>query len=297
MTLDATMLKVGEIVAQARETLRAGGVPSDEAAGDAEFLARHALRWSLTEFVLARGECPPPGFRERFAVLIARRLQREPVSQIVGYREFWGLEFEVTRDVLTPRPETETVIEAALEAFPRDAPIVIMDVGTGSGCLAIALATEFPAATLIASDISLAALDVARRNAARHGIQQRIAFRRSVDNLGIEDDVDLIVSNPPYIALHDAALLPIEVRDYEPHVALFGGPDGLDIYRRLLDQARQAIGDAGRLIVEVGYGQAADVTALAGEARWERARVHRDLQGIERVLTFRAAPQEDTSDE
>ena len=296
MTLDASLPKLGEIVAQARETLRAGGVPPDEAAGDAELLARHALTWSLTQFVLARGEWPPPDFHDRFAALIARRLQREPVSQIVGYREFWGLDFEVTRDVLTPRPETELVVEAALEAFPRDAAPVIMDVGTGSGCLAIALATEFPAAMLIASDVSLPALTVARRNAARHGVYHRIAFLHNGD-LAPEDDVDLIVSNPPYIALRDAELLPVEVRDYEPHVALFGGPDGLDIYRKLLGEARQAIGEDGRLIVEVGYGQAADVTELAREARWERERVHRDLQGIERVLTFRAAPQEDTSDE
>jgi release factor glutamine methyltransferase len=296
MTLDATQLRIGEIVAQARETLRAGGVPPDEAAGDAEFLLRHAFRWSLTEYLLARGEFPSPDFRERYAALIARRRQREPVSQIVGYREFWGLEFEVTRDVLTPRPETETVIEAALEAFPRDAAPVIMDVGTGSGCLAIALATEFPAAMLIASDVSLPALTVARRNAARHGVYHRIAFLHNGD-LAPENDVDLIVSNPPYIALRDAELLPVEVRDHEPHVALFGGPDGLDIYRKLFDEARNAIGDDGRLIVEVGYGQAADVTALAHEARWERVRVHRDLQGIERVLTFCAAPQEDTGDE
>jgi release factor glutamine methyltransferase len=298
MTLDATLLKVGEIVAQARETLRAGGVPPDEAAGDAEFLARHALGFDLTQYALARNELPSPDFPQRFAALIARRLRREPVSQIVGYREFWGLDFEVTRDVLTPRPETELVIEAALEAFQRDAPIVILDIGTGSGCLAIALATEFPAAMLIASDISLPALAVARRNAARHGVQNRIAFLHTRE-LAPENDVDLIVSNPPYVPLRDEARLAVEVRDYEPRVALFGGPDGLDIYRGLLHANRQAIavGDAGRLIVEVGYGQAADVTALARAARWERERVHRDLQGIDRVLTFRAAPREDTSDE
>jgi release factor glutamine methyltransferase len=202
----------------------------------------------------------------------------------------------VTRDVLTPRPETETVIEAALEAFPRDAEIIIMDVGTGSGCLAIALATEFPSAMLIASDISLPALTVARRNAARHEVSHRIAFLHTGD-LAPENDVDLIVSNPPYISLRDAELLPVEVRDYEPHVALFGGPDGLDIYRKLLHEAGGAIEDCGRLIVEVGYSQAADVTALAHEAGWERERVHRDLQGIERVLTFRAAPREDITDE
>jgi release factor glutamine methyltransferase len=288
-------MTLGELVAQARETLLAGGVPADEAAGDAEFLARHALGFDLTQYALARNQLPSPEFPQRFATLIARRLQREPISQIVGYREFWGLDFEVTRDVLTPRPETELIVQAALDAFPCDAPIVIMDVGTGSGCLAVALATEFPAAMLIASDISLPALAVARRNATRHGVQHRIAFLHSGD-LAPENDVDLIVSNPPYIALRDAALLTVEVREYEPHVALFGGPDGLDIYRSLLRASRQAIavGDDGRLILEVGYGQAGAVTDLAGAQRWDRVRVYRDLQGIDRVLTFQPVPQRDT---
>ena len=281
-------MTLGELVAHARGALLAGGIPADEAAGDAEFLARHALNCDLNQYVLARGQVPPPEFQQRFATFIARRLRREPVSQIVGYREFWGLDFEVTRDVLTPRPETELIIQAALDAYPRDAPIVIMDVGTGSGCLAVALATEFPAAMLIASDISRPAIAVARRNAVRHGVQHRIAFLHSGD-LAPENDVDLIVSNPPYIALRDVDTLPVEVRDYEPHVALFGGADGLDIFRVLLRAARQAIGHDGRLIVEVGYGQAADVTGLARDARWQRERVHRDLQGIDRVLTFRAA--------
>ena len=289
-------MTLGELVAQARETLLAGGVPRNEAAGDAEFLARHALGWDLTTFALARGERPPVEFHERFAALIARRVKREPVSQIVGYREFWGLEFEVSRDVLTPRPETELVVEAALEAFPRDAPIVIMDVGTGSGCLAVALATEFPAAMLIASDISLPALAVARRNATRHRVQHRIAFLHSGD-LAPEHDVDLIVSNPPYVAMRDAALLAVEVREYEPHVALFGGPDGLDVYRGLLRATRQAlaVGDDGRLILEVGYGQAGPVSDLARAQGWDRERVHRDLQGIDRVLTFQPAPQRNTA--
>ena len=286
-------MTLGELVAQARETLLTGGVPADEAAGDAEFLARHALGFDLTEYALARNQLPAPEFPRRFAALIARRVQREPVSQIVGYREFWGLDFEVTRDVLTPRPETELIIQAALDAFPRDAPIVIMDVGTGSGCLAVALATEFPAAMLIASDISLPALAVAGRNATLHGVQHRIAFLHSGD-LGPENDVDLIVSNPPYIALRDGQTLPVEVRDYEPHVALFGGADGLAVFRVLLRAARQAIAlaDDGRLILEVGYGQAGDVTDLARTAHWERERLYRDLQGIDRVLTFRPRQEE-----
>jgi len=276
---------LAELVAEARAALLAGGVPADEAAGDAEVLARHVLAWDFTQWVLKRQRAPPPDFEQQFAELLARRLRREPVSQIVGHREFWGLEFEVTRDVLTPRPETETLIEAALEAFDRQSKIVIMDVGTGSGCLAIALATEFPSAGLIASDVSYPALQVARRNAVRHGVEHRIAFLHSGD-LAPEDDVDLIVSNPPYIALRDREVLPIEVRDYEPHVALFGGEDGFDVYRALLHGARSAISSHGRLILELGHGQANAVTEIAHQEQWQVERIRRDLLGIERALTL-----------
>jgi release factor glutamine methyltransferase len=277
---------LAELVAEARAALLAGGVPADEAAGDAEVLARHALSWDLTQYVLGRQQPVSAEFQERYAALVARRVAREPVSQIVGHREFWGLEFEVTRDVLTPRPETETVVEAALDAFDRQSPIVIMDVGTGSGCLAIALATEFPAARLIASDVSHPALEVARRNAARHGVQHRIAFLQS-GHVAPEEDVDLIVSNPPYIALRDRETLPMEVRNYEPHVALFGGEDGLDVYRALLREGRGAISHDGRLIIEIGQGQTNAVTGLAHQEGWQIERIRRDLLGLERALTLK----------
>src|SRR5262249_3822416 len=154
-------------------------VPPDEAPGDAELLARHVLGWDLTQFTLRRHEPVPGGFDRVFGELIARRARREPVSQIVGHREFWGLEFEVTPDVLTPRPETELVVQAALDVQPDQLaswPPIIVDVGTGSGCIAIALATELREATFVASDASLAALSVAQRNAVRHGVSRRIAF-------------------------------------------------------------------------------------------------------------------------
>jgi release factor glutamine methyltransferase len=285
------MVTVAEAIARARETLLAGGVPADEAAGDAEVLARHALGWDLARLVADRRNPAPPDFDERYAALIARRLTREPVSHIIGRREFWGLDFEVTRDVLAPRPETETLIEAALAAFPRDARIVIMDVGTGSGCLAIALATEFPNATFTATDVSPPALAVARRNAATHGLSHRIAFQHGGD-LASGHDVDLIVSNPPYIALRDAETLPMEVREYEPHVALFGGADGLDAYRTLLAEGLRAIGPKGRMILELGYDQAPRVAALARDAGWEVEAVRRDLQGIERALTLGPATED-----
>jgi release factor glutamine methyltransferase len=279
-------MTVGEAVARARQRLLAAGVPADEAPGDAEVLARHALEWDLTRYAVGRREAPPPDFAARYDALVARRLTREPVSQIVGHREFWGLDFEVTRDVLTPRPETELVVRAALDVSSQP-PSVIVDIGTGSGCLAVALAREFPQATVIASDVSLAAIAVARRNAERHGVSQRIAFMHSAQ-IPPENDVEIVVSNPPYVPLRDAASLAPEVRDYEPAVALFGGLDGLEFYRRLLSGCVGHLNPDGWLIVEVGYDQAAAVRALAEPYYWEEGRTYRDLQGIERVLTFRA---------
>jgi release factor glutamine methyltransferase len=290
-------MTVAELVARARARLLAGGVPPDEAPGDAEVLARHALDWDLTRYAVGRNDLPPPGFAERYDPLIARRLTREPVSQIVGHREFWGLDFEVTPDVLTPRPETELVVRAALDLCPRQGHPIIIDIGTGSGCIAIALAKELPDADLIASDASLAALAVARRNAARHGVGARIAFMHS-SLIPPENDVEIIVSNPPYIPLRDRESLPPEVRDHEPALALFGGDDGLDVYRRLLDDIPGDLVEGGYLIVEVGYDQAARVKAMANPRLWRFERACPDLQGIERVVVFRAVrpPDGDDSD-
>jgi len=290
------MPTLAETVAAARERLVAGGIPSDEAPGDAEVLARHALGWDLTRYVLYRGEAPPAAFSSRYDVLIARRLGREPVSQIVGVREFWGMDFEVSRDVLTPRPETELIVEEALAAFP-DPPrgMAIVDVGTGSGCLAVALAKEFPTAEMIATDISEAALAVAQRNARRHGVNNRIAFVHS-DILPPMQPVDLIVSNPPYIPGKEAASLPPEVRNFEPEVALFAAEDGLQFYRRLFEQAAlNSLRPDGRLIVELGYDQRDRVAALAARLGWRVVKTRHDLQGIPRVLILQPEAWSPTS--
>jgi len=286
-------MSIGEAIAHAREALLAGGIPADEAPGDAEVLARHLLGWDLARLIADRREAPPPAFLDRYATVIARRLTREPVSQIVGHREFWGLDFEVTRDVLTPRPETELVVQAVLDECARPEqfdswPPIIVDVGTGSGCIAVALATELPDARFVASDASLPALNVARRNASRHRVSNRIAFRHT-HHIPPESDVEIIVSNPPYVPEHDRASLPPEVREYEPAMALFGGEDGLDFYRLLLG-SREDLSDNGRLIVEVGYDQAQRVIELARRRGFELVRTCRDLQGIERVVVVRTMP-------
>jgi release factor glutamine methyltransferase len=281
---------VAQAIARARDALLRGGIPPDEAHGDAEVLARHVLGWDFTQLAVSMRDVAPPSFHEQFNAAIARRLQREPVSQIVGRREFWGLDFEVTRDVLTPRPETEFAVQAVLDvcqAAPAGYRPVIVDIGTGSGCIAIALATELPNAMFIASDISLPALAVARRNAVNHGVAHRIAFLHT-GAIPPENDIDIIVSNPPYIPETQKDTLAPEVRVFEPHTALFGGHTGLLYYKDLLSERVywDLDRERGRIIVEVGHGQAVAVTALADPRWWRLERTYRDLQGIERTLVF-----------
>ncbi len=281
------MPTVRDAVARAGDALTAAGIAPSEAALDADLLARHVLGWDRARMLSDALREPPESFTRAYADMIARRLRREPVSQITGHREFWGLDFEVTLDVLTPRPETELIVEEAIACFLGTAPPrLIVDVGTGSGCLAVALAREFPSAFVLAADLSDAALRVAQRNAHRHGVNKRIAFLRC-NFMPPVPEIDLVVSNPPYIPQRDAASLPPEVRDYEPAVALFGGEDGLQAYPRLFAEAGSEVVPDGRLIVEVGYDQRAAVTAIAAETGWRIERVREDLQGIARVLVFR----------
>jgi release factor glutamine methyltransferase len=273
-----------ECIAAARQTLVTAGVGALDAPLDAEVLARHVLGWDRATLLIRGREAPPAGFAERFQSVIQRRTQHEPVAQIVGHREFWELEFEVTRDVLVPRPETELIVEVALEIVDRTRQLTILDVGTGTGCLAVSLAVELPAARLTASDISPAALAVARRNAERHGVVDRIRFIQSNLLDGVEDPFDLIVSNPPYVPSGDT--LPRDVAEYEPHQALFSGPDGLDALRVLIAGGLACLAPEGAMIVEFGFGQANTVRSLAAADGWRVMSIRADLQGIERVGCF-----------
>lgn len=280
-------MTIAEHVALARRALEEAGVPAREAGLDAELLARTALTWDRATYLTRCREAAAPGFDADYAALLARRTRREPVAYILGAREFWGLAFEVTRDVLIPRPETELIVEEALAAFGGGRPpATVIDVCTGSGCLAVTLAREFGGADVIATDISPAALEVARRNAHRHGMAGRIEFRAADLLDGITARADLIVSNPPYVARRDAATLAPEVVDHEPHVALFAGDDGLDVYRRLLPAARARLTREGKLIVEVGAEQAEPVAAAAEAAGLRLDHTRQDLQGITRTLMF-----------
>ena len=280
-------MTIAERVAAARRTMEAAGVPAAEAAPDADVLARSVLGWDRAAFLTRRRETATPEFEAAYQPLLARRAAREPVAYSLGEREFWGLPFEVTRDVLIPRPETELIVEEAVAAFGGGRPpATVIDVCTGSGCLAVALAREFGGVDVLATDVSEPALDVARRNAVRHGVGARIDFRLADLLDGITARADLIVSNPPYVAQGDAASLAPEIREHEPHVALFAGDDGLDVYRRLLPAARQRLTRDGRLVVEIGQDQDDAVAALAeaGGLRLEHTR--QDLQGITRTMVF-----------
>jgi release factor glutamine methyltransferase len=280
------MASLHERLTEARELLVGAGVSPAEAALDAELLARHVLECDRAT-LLIRSRAPlPSAFDRLFAPLVARRAAREPTSYIVGHREFWGLDIEVTRDVLIPRPETELIVEEALAVAPRLLTHRIIDVGTGSGCLAVALAVEFPSARVIATDISPAALRVAERNAQRHQVSGRVSFVECDLLAGIEDHAQLIVSNPPYVPTGDVNTLQPEVAQYEPASALYAGDDGLAVIRRLFSAATSCLAEDGRLITEFGFGQEAGVRAAATDAGWHVARVRNDLQGIPRVAVL-----------
>jgi release factor glutamine methyltransferase len=213
-----------------------------------------------------------------------RRTMHEPIQYILGTQEFYGLDFLVKPGVLIPRPETEHLVEAALERLAEQSALNIVDVGTGSGILAVTLAKHLPVAQITAVDLSAAALSIARENAARHGVEDRIRFLTSDLLAALPGECfDAIVSNPPYIPASE--VLETQVRDYEPEQALFAGADGLDIYRRLVPQAFAALRPGGWLLMEIGHGQRDALTGLL--EGWQEVAFVNDLQGIPRVVCGR----------
>ena len=224
--------------------------------------------------------------RERYLKALQRRATHEPVAYIVGSKEFHSLRLRVTPDVLVPRPETEILAERAMSLAKEGARVV--DVGTGSGAIAIVLAREIDGARVVATDVCERALAVARDNAAAHGVGDAIDFRHASFLDGVDGPVDMVVSNPPYVAERDRATLPPDVRDHEPAGALFAGEDGLDAIRALAPQAAERLCGGGWLALEVGAGQAEQVAdLLAADGRFEPAETTRDYQGIDRVVTAR----------
>jgi release factor glutamine methyltransferase len=281
-------LKVADALSAAEQRLRDAGVP--EAAADAERLLRHVLGWDRAA-VLARGGEPLPGADEkRFVALVDQRAGRRPLQHLTGTQAFWRHEFVVTPAVLIPRPETEVLVEAALELM-RDLPApVVVDVGTGSGCVALSLAAERPDAVVHAVDVSAAALAVAGENARRLGLSSRVELHRG-DLLEpvapLCGRVDLVVSNPPYVDPVDYPGLAPEVRDHEPRAALLAPDPPYGIYERLAAQAVKAMRPGGRLLVEVGRGMAEGVAARFAAAGLVQSETRPDLAGILRVVSAR----------
>lgn len=269
------------------ELLSGAGI--EEARREAVLLLSHVLGREPWRLLLEPDQSVPDPVAARFSALRERRRAREPMAYILGEKEFWGRAFHVGPGVLVPRPETEGVVEVALEKAPA-ASFLAADVGTGSGCIALSLAAERPQAHLVATDPSTQALVVAARNIARHQMEERVELRRGRGLEPLEDleaRLDLLLSNPPYVAEGDWDTLQPEIRGFEPKEALVSGQAGLDVLRELSREAGRFLRPGGWLILEVGYGQAREVAGWLKAASWA-TEIRKDLAGIERVVAAQA---------
>ena len=277
-----------ERLTQAREQLVAAGIAPAAAAIDVDLFARTILGWDRARVLTARTEPAPTALEPRFSEWLLRRAHREPSAYIVGNREFWGLDFRVTSDVLIPRPESEFIVEESLDTLATmELPSSrLADIGTGSGCLAISLLHEIADAHVTATDVSRPALAVARDNARRHRVDQRVTFVETSFLDGISGPFDLIAANPPYVKEGDKPALARDVR-HEPEVALFGGESGLKGVEAVLDAATRTLANGGWLVMEFGFGQEDDVRRLvAARPSLRIDRVRADLQQIPRTAVI-----------
>jgi release factor glutamine methyltransferase len=295
-------LRLHERLSEARAQLHAAGIPNPEAAIDVDLFVRTILGWDRARLIVEASSEVPPALEPRFSEWIERCSRHEPASYILGVREFWGLDFRVTPAVLIPRPESEFIVEEALtiiarglvrpadgavaEAGPETAAVRIADIGTGSGCIGIAIAHSAPNVRVVATDISSVAVVVARENGERHGLTSRVDFVATSYLDGIEGTFDIIATNPPYVRELDRGAIGLNVR-HEPEVALYGGDNGLLHIEGVLDTAVQKLRPEGWLVMEIGLGQEDDVTALV-TARPSLAlrSIRNDLQGIARTFVI-----------
>ncbi|HVB97846.1 MAG TPA: peptide chain release factor N(5)-glutamine methyltransferase [Candidatus Dormibacteraeota bacterium] len=275
-----------EALKQGIGRLRTAGVASPVLA--AELLLMHVAGASRAWLYSHIDDSLDSAAADRYGDLIGRRAAGTPTQYLTGHQEFWGLDFDLTPDVLIPRPETEHVVEAALTRIgqqrSREA-LRVADVGTGSGCIAVALARELPKANVFATDVSLAALRVARRNAERLGVARRVVFAASnLLSAFAPRSFDLVVSNPPYVGRRESSSIAREIREHEPDQAVFGGEEGIEVYPPLMAQAAECLRAGGVLVVELGYGMSERVMALLDAGDWRDVSVTSDLAGIPRVV-------------
>ena len=284
-------MNIREKINSARARLVAAGIDNGEAGRDANLLARHVLGWDRATVYTRETDEASAAFIAGLDPLIERRARREPVAYIRGLQEFWSRDFAVGRSVLIPRPETELIIEELLECLPHDLPqrpVTILDIGTGSGCLAVTAAAELPLARVTATDISSPALDVARANAKNHHVADRIAFVESAYVGHAEGPFDFILSNPPYVTEAEYQNLAPEVREYEPALALVAGEDGFRDIRQIVDIASRQLAPGGTALIEIGY-QHADAVAdlvLSFGSTLSLKKIANDLQCIPRVAVI-----------
>jgi release factor glutamine methyltransferase len=279
-------VKLRDALGLARDKLVGVGIPSDEAAIDVELFARTILGWDRARILTEHNQLMPAGLEPTFSAWVDRRSTREPSAYITGVREFYGLDFEVTPAVLIPRPETEIIIDAALPLILRKLDARVADIGTGCGNIAVTLAHEARKARLVATDVSADALTVAKHNASRHGVFNRIEFVNTPYLDGVEGEFDLIAANPPYVRETDKPGLSPTVL-HEPHVALFGGVNGMRDIEGVLEAAVGKLRLGGWLIMEFGFGQEDEVrdrVARHDDLRFDR--VVADLQGLPRTAVI-----------
>ena len=287
-------MTLAEAINNAANLLSTAGITN--ARLDAEVLLSHIIVKDRVWLITHRDDVLDEKLQRDFADMIQRRTRREPLQHIIGNQEFWGLVFKVSPDVLIPRPETEFIVEAALAIVQdRNTLVRIIDLCTGSGCIAVSLAKELTAARVIATDVSEKALAVARENTRRHGVSEHIRFLlgdlfEPLEELDIRGQMDIIVSNPPYVQAGVLSTLQPEVRDYEPEIALISGPEGTEMAKRIIQRAPEYLKKNGALIMEMGLGQAKALTRMVeATGAYGYSELLKDLAGIERVLIVRKA--------
>ena len=283
----AGICKLSDALARASRCLADAGI--DAARQDARILLSHVTGLTRSQLVTESETSLDTAQQTQFNAVIVRRAGREPVSHILGQREFWSLSFVVSGAVLDPRPDSEALVDAALHHCPdNDVPLSIIDLGTGSGCLLLSLLSEWPTATGVGVDISDEALAVATRNADRLGMASRVRFLRGDWSAAVDGSFDIAVSNPPYISTAEISVLEPEVVNFEPHVALDGGADGLSAYRRLLPEMRRLLSASGIGVVEIGAGQRDAVAEILDDSGLSVLDVRQDLAGFDRCVVFKS---------